>query len=75
MPKHEIPNFVARASTGWLWEDNDVQFPRLLAEINAAGLTKKQMRDLSVSMDLPTKRIRELLNRAEEEWERLKAVR
>jgi hypothetical protein len=57
-----------------LWEDDHIQFARLLAEIKAVGLTDSQSRDLCDSMDLPLESICELLDRAEEEWERLKGV-
>jgi len=49
-----------------------IQFPRLLAEIKAVGLTPEQMNDLSVSMDLSKEEIHELFDRAEEAFEREK---
>lgn len=54
------------------WERNDLQFPRLLAEIRAAGLTNEQYRQLAESMDLEEGAIDLLLERAETEWERIK---
>ena len=51
----------------------DLQFPRLLAEIKAVGLMPEQMRDLCTSMDCTPEFIHEVLDRAEEEFERLKA--
>jgi hypothetical protein len=56
------------------WEDNSIQFPRLLAEIKAVGLTAKQVADLCKSMDISSNDLHELLDRAEEEFERLKEV-
>lgn len=56
-----------------LWNRNDIQFARLLAEINAAGLTKAQERDLCESMDISKAELRELLERAEYAFERLKS--
>ena len=47
------------------WNNNDIQFPRLLAEINAVGLTKAQYAFLCTSMDLKTYEIDEILERAE----------
>lgn len=55
-----------------LWARDSIQFPRLLAEINAVGLTKKQRADLCTSMDVTDAEITELLNRAEREWEKQK---
>ena len=54
------------------WERNDIQFPRLLSEIWAVGLTPGQMRDLAESMDLDAADIEELFERAEEIFEGLK---
>ena len=55
-----------------VWERDDVQFARLLAEIKAVGLTAKQTADLKASMDLSTEQICELLDRAEEAFESMK---
>lgn len=52
-----------------LWERNDVQFPRLLAEIRAIGLTPTQYRDLQDSTDLTISEIDALLERAEAAWQ------
>jgi hypothetical protein len=54
------------------WERNNVQFPRLLAEIYAIGLTPAQYKSLVASMDLHQSFIDELLKRAEDEWQRFK---
>lgn len=54
------------------WDRDDIQFPRLLAEIKAVGLTGKQMDELRTSMDLDSNRIHELLDRAEESFEAIK---
>ena len=53
------------------WDLNDIQFPRLLCEIFAVGLTKYQLEALSASMDLSQKQIKEILERADLEWERI----
>lgn len=65
---HERPSYDA----GQPWLDNKIQFPRLLAEIRAAGLTKEQYQVLKESMDLTHNEIDELLQRAEEVWDGVK---
>lgn len=54
------------------WQDNSIQFPRLLAEIRAVGLSDIQMEALSVSMGLEQARIEELFERAETEFQKIK---
>lgn len=59
-----------------VWLDNDIQFPRLLAEIRATwDVTPEQYRALADSMDLDPERIDELFDRAQDAWERIKARR
>jgi hypothetical protein len=56
------------------WEDNSIQFPRLLSEICATvDFTKEQMDELCESMDLEISDIDELFDRANDEWERIKS--
>lgn len=56
------------------WEDNSIQFPRLLAEICANGiLNKEAYAVLQESMDLEASDIDEILIRAVEEWDQIKA--
>lgn len=56
------------------WFDNSIQFPRLIAELEAAGaFTDEVYRELSESMDLPDDRISELVDRAQVEWQKAKA--
>jgi len=56
-----------------LWEDNYVQFTRLLAEIMATGcLTEEVWDTLLDEMDLESDDLSELFERAQEEWERMK---
>lgn len=57
------------------WDDNAVQFPRLLAEIYAAGLTGKQETEICASMSLHRDDLYDLLEQADREWERLKRER
>lgn len=56
-----------------LWLDNSIQFPRLLAELRAIGLTPEQYAFLTESMDLEESDIDEVLERAESEWQKIKA--
>lgn len=55
-----------------VWEDDSVQFPRLLAEISAIDLSKEQILELCKSMDLKPGDIRDLLDRAQRRWELIK---
>ncbi len=54
------------------WDDDRVQFPRLLAELRAVGLTQDQYAGLCESMDLGVAEIHGLLERAETAWSRIK---
>ena len=54
------------------WENNAIQFSRMLAEIHAVGLTEDQIGELCSSMDLDPEDIEELLERAEEDFEGMK---
>lgn len=58
--------------SGSKWEKDSLQFPRLLAEIRAIGLTQAQYNDLCASMDLTMEDIDELLERAETAWQKIK---
>jgi hypothetical protein len=55
-----------------VWDDNTIQFARLLAEINAIGLTMSQYQQICDSTDLGVMDIDELLERAEKEFEEIK---
>lgn len=55
-----------------LWHEDKIQFPRLLAEIRAVGLTIKQYGQLQDSMDLSVDEIDEILERAEAFWQEIK---
>ena len=57
------------------WNRNELQFPRLLAEIRAVGLAEHQWDGLLVSMDLESDELSELFERAEAEWEGIKRDR
>lgn len=54
------------------WERDDVQFPRLLAEIKAAGLTPEQGAAIKASMDITSDQLADLLDRAEESFDAFK---
>lgn len=56
------------------WQRNDIQFPRLLAEIMAAGaIDENAWTAICQSMDLQTEELRELFDRAQTEWEQIKS--
>lgn len=54
------------------WENNALQFPRLLAELRAVGLYPAQYAELQAAMDLSEGQIDELLERAEDVWTAIK---
>jgi hypothetical protein len=54
------------------WEDDSIQFPRLLAEIMATQDTL-DMADLAEAMDLDIEDVGDLFDRAQAEWERIKS--
>jgi hypothetical protein len=56
------------------WENNYIQFPRLLAEIRAVGLTPEQYTNLEDSMNLSIEQIDKLLERAESYWQLAKQI-
>jgi hypothetical protein len=56
------------------WAKDDIQFPRLLAEIvSTLELTQDQIDEIAESMDLESGRVDELFDRALAAWERIKA--
>jgi len=55
------------------WKNNAIQFPRLIAEAEAAGaFTDQVLADMATSMDLSVGEIAELLGRASDEWDEIK---
>ena len=54
------------------WERDDIQFPRLLSEIMAVGLTESQWDGLLAEMDLESDDLSELFDRAQAKWEKQK---
>jgi hypothetical protein len=54
------------------WKNNRIQFPRLIAELEACGaFNDNVMSDLSASMCLDYARIRELIDRAQVEYDNI----
>ena len=52
------------------WRNDDIQFPRLIAELKMAGaFTPQVVRDLTESMDLGEGRVWEIIGRAEAVWD------
>ena len=57
------------------WKDNRIQYPRLLSEIYAAGLSAKQEQNICKSMDINRAELYELLERADKEFDQIKLSR
>lgn len=56
--------------TGTPWENDHLQFARLLGEMVATiELTQEQVTALSESMDLPVEEIHNLMDRAQNAWD------
>lgn len=56
------------------WQDNSIQFPRFIAEANAAGaFTNQVLLDMAREMDLNSEDLVEILDRAVTEWDKIKA--
>lgn len=56
------------------WNDDTIQFPRLIAELEMAGVfTRKTFKLLCESMDLENENIDELLERAQKTWDKIKS--
>ena len=73
---HDAAVAAEIASNDTVWNDDSIQFPRLLAEVYAIVMfTDDQLDELSESMDLPRERLYELFERAETKWEAIKAER
>jgi len=56
-----------------LWDRNDLQFPRLPSELVAADVGHAAWAEVCDSMDIDFKNLNELLERAQKEWELIKA--
>jgi galactokinase len=56
------------------WENNDIQFPRLIAELEACGaLTNEVLHELADSLDCNLEELDELIERAVDAWDAIKA--
>ena len=65
------------------WEDNSIQFPRLIAEAEAAGIWSdacdmhgagtSALEDMAASMDLDVSEVFELIERAQMKWDYIKS--
>ena len=67
------PKKIAIRSPDKNWKNNDIQFPRLLAEMVAAGIpTEAQMQEICESMDLLPDQVDDILDRAQEVWDDIK---
>lgn len=55
------------------WERNEYQFPRFIAEAEAAGaFTNAVIDEMAGSMDLDTDDVLDIIDRAQNEWEKIK---
>ena len=73
MAKRKVARVLEYTDPNDLWKLDMVQFPRLIAEIAACGGFKPALiRDLCISMDLVPEEIKELVDRAEVEWNHCK---
>jgi hypothetical protein len=57
-----------------VWEDDSIQFPRLLAEISATQ-ESLDFEALASSMDLTVEEVSDLFDRADNAWEKAKGNR
>ncbi len=56
------------------WENNELQFARLIAEIEAnGGFSEQLVQDLCSSMDLEKDQIFSLVDRAQDFWDKAKS--
>lgn len=67
-----MPKIKVSKSPKVNWENNNIQFPRMLAELRANGLTSEQYEFLNESMDLDREQVDEILERAEVVWQEIK---
>lgn len=58
-----------------LWEDDSIQFARLLAEIGYIGMSDGDVQAICESMDISEDEFNQLLIRADIAWEKAKLKR
>lgn len=62
------------STDGSSWEDDSIQFPRLIAELEAQGLFSSEVVEfLAESMDLDSSHVYELVDRAQSRWDEIKS--
>jgi hypothetical protein len=55
------------------WNNNGIQFPRLLAELNATGtFTDAVIHEVAGAMDLDPSQVYELIDRSVDAWDDIK---
>jgi hypothetical protein len=57
-----------------LWKRDNIQFPRLIVEINAMGLSKKQIKHLCDGMNIDPLDLDELFERAFKAFSKAKHI-
>lgn len=56
------------------WENNGIQFPRLIAEADQAGaFNGNVLRTMAIEMDLTVNEVLEVVERATTKWDQIKA--
>ena len=56
------------------WKNNAIQFARLIAELDSAGgFTEEDSEYLCESMDVTMDELDDIVSRAQEEWDKIKA--
>jgi len=56
------------------WSNNDIQFPRLIAELNATGaFTRTVVHEVAGAMDLDPSQVYELIDRSVYAWDDIQA--
>lgn len=65
---------VISKAKGAPWYDDSIQFPRLIAELQACvAIDASRMEAIADSMGVDVRRVEELFDRAVAEWDRIKA--
>jgi hypothetical protein len=68
-----FPGPVISRSPNKNWKNNAIQFPRLIAELEAVGaFVPSIVHDLAEAMDLTPAEIFTLVSRAQAEWDKIK---